>query len=865
MSQDLQGISYSVEFAFDASGVLKSLKKIRKAVEDIGRSMDRINFQSRFSGMSSSSFDNIRQATEAIRQQREEFEHLQASSQRSESSPSGNSQFNIFDNIGETVNSKISGAIRSILSSSWKEALSQFTDTDFELRSATAKSSKDLKDMYSTLQKYDQLAKRIGGATVFNNFDIAEGINAAAALGVAKDKMDSFIESSARFAQAHKMGLASAISISKKALNTFNIDLSRSSEMLDVMTAISNNSSASVRSLGMAFSYVGSTAYALKRSVPQVSALVAALNNSGFDGTRAGTALDSIYKSLNDFQKRAKIEEIVGPITNAMGDLIPEKELIAKLQKAKANVSSVDFSSVMADIFGDVGGRGMMALVNTNIKELERLEKVAKNSAGATANSASFMMEGIGGKAETLTGNLSSMFSTFITTVEPIVTPFIKSFTALSDAAGDLLAKNPQVVKFAFSVALLAGARVKVLALYDAFKKLKEADGVLGILKNSIASFSTGLGLMALAGVLVVLKNKFDAFMKVVRSNQETSRNFDATMSKLKDTVLKLFTVVGEFVLALFGIDTGTKKSAEGFNNLSGGASSTAKEIEKVKKVLTLASESLDRIGASLDKLQAWVSDNKGWLKMAGYVVLAAKAFSLIASVVKPVIDVVVLLGGTVAGVSGGVIVAAVVAIAGAFIFLYSKFEGFRNFVNAIPGWIAGVFNVISDLPLILLQGLVSVVTGSFNFIKDMIVGIVDFSVKAVLSIVDLLKGDFSSAASRFNQKTHKPSKGNDNYSITDQLLYHHSQGTDFLRNGRNYTATDEHGHEAIWLPTGSMIARNSTTQRMSDNLNEIRKSKAEPSENKKIINNVTIIVKGTEAREIANEITSQIKMLGGY
>lgn len=862
--QNLEGISYSVDFTFDASGVLKALKNIKKAVDEIGKSMDKINFQSRFSGMSSS-FDNIRQATEAIRQQRDEFERLQSTLQRSENSASVNSQFNVFDGIGEKVNSKISGAIRSTLASSWKEALSQFTDTDFELRSATAKSSKDLKDMYSTLQKYDQLAKKVGGATVFNNFDIAEGINAAAALGVAKDKMDSFIESSAQFAQAHKMNLASAISISKKALNTFNIDLSRSSEVLDIITSISNNSSASVRSLGLAFSYVGSTAYSLKRSVPQVASLIGALNNSGFDGTRAGTALDSIYKSLNNFQKRTKIEEIVGPITDAMGDLIPEKEIILKLQKAKANVSSVDFSSVMSDIFGDVGGRGMMALVNTNIKELERLEKVAYNSAGATANSAAFMMEGIGGKAETLTGNLSSMFSTFISTVEPLITPFIKSFTVLSDAVGDLLSKNPQLVKFAFSVTLLAGARVKVLSLYDAFKKLKEADGVLGILKNSMASISTGLGLMALAGVLVVLKNRFDAFMNVVRSNQETSRSFDNTMNKLKDTVLKLFTVTGDFVLALFGIDVGTKKSVEGFNNLSSEASTSAKEIERVKKVLIIASENLDKVQQALDNLQKWVSDNKSWLKTVGYIILIAKAFSTITSVVKPVIDIVFLLGSTVAGVSVGVIAGAVLAIAGVFIFLYSKFEGFRNFVNAVPDWIAGVFNIISNLPLILWQGLVSVVTSSFNFVKDMIVGIVDFSIKAILSVVDLLKGDFSSAASRFSQKTYKPYANNENYNIIDQIVKHHSQGTDFLRNGRNYTTTDEHGHEAIWLPTGSMIAKNSTTQKMSDNLNEIRKSKGESSENTKIINHITINVRGTEPREIANEAVSQIKLLGGY
>lgn len=865
---DFQAVSYVVDFKFDASDVLKSLKKIREFVKDIFKSLERINFSGAFSGLSEA-LGGINSTTEALRTQREELERirgLQRETRQDRASSNEADNFNLFDGIGENFNKGLSNSIKSTLSSSWKEALSQFTSTDFELRSGVSKSAKGLKEQMEVLKKYDKLSKEVGGATIFSNFDIAEGINAAAALGVAKEKMDGFIKSSAEFAQAHKMTLSDAITISKKALNTFNLDLSESDKMLDTITAISNNSSASVRSLGSAFSYVGSTAVALKRPVASVSSLIAALNNVGFDGTRAGTALDSIYKAFNNFAKKSKIEEIIGSITDAAGDLIPEKEIIARLQKAKSAVSSVDFAAVMSDIFGDVGGRGMMALVNTNIKELERLENVAKSSAGSTASSAAFMMDGIGGKVETLTGNLSSMFSIFISNIEPVVSPVIKAFTQLSDSVGDLLSKNPEMAKFVFTIIALAGARVKIISLYKAFMSLKEAKGVIGMLKASLNSLSTGLGLAALAGVLTVLKSKFDIFMKTVRSNAETSKLFDSTLSKLKDTAITALTVMGEFVLALFGVDTGTQETAGAFKNFTQGAGSTSSELARAKDILLKLSDNLDIFKKRLEGLSKWISENKGWLKFAGYAVIVGKAISLITGAVESVIAVISTLGAVAGGVISGPFVAVIATIAGAFVYLYTRFDGFRDFINSIPGWIAGVLSTITDLPSILLQGVVSFITSSFNFVKDTIVSIVDFSIKTVQALLDILHGDFSSAASRFNpkEKKYKPSQNNEGYSITDAIMKH-SQGTDYLRKGQNLTTTDEHGHEAIWLPEGSMIARNSTTSRMDNNLNEIRKRPAEEINKSNIVNNIHIYVNSTDTAGAAREIENELRKLRGY
>ena len=95
----------------------------------------------------------------------------------------------------------------------------------------------------------------------------------------------------------------------------------------------------------------------------------------------------------------------------------------------------------------------------------------------------------------------------------------------------------------------------------------------------------------------------------------------------------------------------------------------------------------------------------------------------------------------------------------------------------------------------------------------------------------------------------------------------HKAVGTNNVQaqGGGGMTAIDEHGDEAIWLPNGSMVARNTTTLDMLNNLKSIKKNtRGGTKETGTVVtNNNKFVFNVTGTDETLQELKRELEKLG--
>ena len=78
-------------------------------------------------------------------------------------------------------------------------------------------------------------------------------------------------------------------------------------------------------------------------------------------------------------------------------------------------------------------------------------------------------------------------------------------------------------------------------------------------------------------------------------------------------------------------------------------------------------------------------------------------------------------------------------------------------------------------------------------------------------------------------------------------------------------THIDEQGDEAIWLPNGSMVARNTTTRQMLGELKSINSKSSRGSSGAKAtyVSFGDINITSNDGRKVANELLDQLSQIG--
>lgn len=885
MSSEL-GVTYSLEFVIKDKRALDAIQNMMKNAQKLVDTLDKVSLE-KASKQAQSFKADIKQASDSLKNLNKEKAKTEKKVKNpvkpvEEGAKKANAAMKM---LNTTIHDIARGAkyrIGSFLAQQAGQAMKEFSNIDFDIRAAAAKTGGFGKD-YKELLK---LSNRVGGETTYSNADVAKAINSGATLGIKADEMKSILPSAAQFGQAfHVEDLAYVIEAVKMQMNAYGLSGKDAIKVTDMMAVTSKNTAANLENLREGFKYVGTSAKQLDIPLETLYAMLGKLNDNNILGSSAGTGLNEMFKSMANVKKRSKLEELIGPVLDSKGNLQDVVGIMERLKTVTDKMGNADKASVLQTIFGTRGGRTVGALLNNNtLNQLKQLQEQIKNSQGMAKFLSDFMMNGPGGAIERFLSTLESAFQSVFSSLAPLIIPVSMALVGLLNIIILINEKMPWLAQMVTIFgALIVGKFVfgalivKVLTFVSAVKASALAMG--------------GLKLALMGGVviaLVIAFNLFQRWLDYLSQNEAANREWQGTLKALGDTFQSLISLISEFVLALFGM---TNKQREAKNGLK----DTKKNGDDVVKTLKDLRENIERFQKRIEDAKKWIDDNadaiQEWGKRIIILIgifkglsLAVSIFNLAMSlnpliiVIMAVIGAILLLWTTLSWLYNNVawfrdmvnfiwssikdhwtmIIGAIIGgpfgwLIGALIELYNKNETFRNFCNEAWESVKSVIKAACDVAVGAINGITGALNGALGALKN------------------LLNGGWEKLGNI--QKNMESLRKDNGIKVGKNFVIpfiggkqHKATGTDYFQGWKSggYTTVDEQGDEAIWLPNGSMVARNTTTRDILNTAKAIRNNtRGGVSGGKTIVNHNTIYVKANDSKGAAHEIINELEKLG--
>lgn len=885
MSSEL-GITYSLEFVIKDKRALDAIQNMMKNAQKLVDTLDKVSLE-KASKQAQNFKADIKQASDSLKNLNKEKAKTEKKVKNpvkpvEEGAKKANSAMKM---LNTTIHDIARGAryrIGSFLVQQAGQAMQDFSNIDFDIRAAAAKTGGFGKDYKELLR----LGNRVGAETTYTNSDVAKAINSGATLGIKADEMKSILPSAAQFGQAfHVEDLAYVIEAVKMQMNAYGLSGKDAIKVTDMMAVTSKNTAANLENLREGFKYVGTSAKQLDIPLETLYAMLGKLNDNNILGSSAGTGLNEMFKSMANFKKRGKLEELIGPVTDSKGNLQDVVGIMERLKTVTDKMGNADKASVLQTIFGTRGGRTVGALLNNNtLNQLKQLQEQIKNSQGMAKFLSDFMMNGSGGAIERFLSTLESAFQSVFSSLAPLIIPVSMALVGLLNIIILINEKVPwlaQMVtifgaliigKFIFGAII-----VKVLAFISAIKASALAMG--------------GLKLAIMGGVviaLVIAFNLFQRWLDYLSQNEAANREWQGTLKALGDTFQSLIGLISEFVLALFGM---TQKQRDAKNGLK----DTKKNGEDVVQTLKDLRENIEAFRQKIEGAKKWIDDNANsiqtWGKALAIIIGIVYSLTTAMSILNFVISAnPIVLAITAIIVALGLlwvslqwlynnvgwfrdmvnfiwssikdhwtmIVGAIIGgpfgwLIGALIELYNKNETFRNFCNEAWESVKSVIKAACDVAVGAINGITGALNGALGALKNLLNGGWEKLGNIQKNMESLRKDN----GIRLGKNFVIPFIGSKQKKAT---------GTDYFQGWKSggYATVDEQGDEAIWLPNGSMVARNTTTRDILNTAKAIRNNtRGGVSGGKTIVNHNTIYVKANDSKGAAHEIINELEKLG--
>ena len=885
MSSEL-GVTYSLEFVIKDKRALDAIQNMMKNAQKLVDTLDKVTLE-KASKQAQNFKADIKQASDSLKNLNKEKAKTEKKVKNpvkpvEEGAKKANSAMKM---LNTTIHDIARGAryrIGSFLVQQAGQAIQDFSNIDFDIRAAAAKTGGFGKDYKELLR----LGNRVGAETTYTNSDVAKAINSGATLGIKADEMKSILPSAAQFGQAfHVEDLAYVIEAVKMQMNAYGLSGKDAIKVTDMMAVTSKNTAADLERLREGFKYAGTSAKQLDIPLETLYAMLGKLNDNNILGSSAGTGLNEMFKSMANFKKRGKLEELIGPVTDSKGNLQDVVGIMERLKTVTDKMGNADKASVLQTIFGTRGGRTVGALLNNNtLNQLKQLQEQIKNSQGMAKFLSDFMMNGPGGAIERFLSTLESAFQSVFSSLAPLIIPVSMALVGLLNIIILINEKVPWLAQMVtiFSALIIGkfifGAIiVKVLAFISAIKASALAMG--------------GLKLALMGGVviaLVIAFNLFQRWLDYLSQNEAANREWQGTLKALGDTFQSLIGLISEFVLALFGM---TQKQRDAKNGLK----DTKKNGEDVVQTLKDLRENIEAFRQKIEGAKKWIDDNANsiqtWGKalaiIIGIVYSLTTAMSILNFVISanPIVlaitaiilalgllwvslqwlynnvgwfrDMVNFIWSSIKDhwtmIVGAIIGGPFGWLIGALIELYNKNETFRNFCNEAWESVKSVIKAACDVAVGAINGITGALNGALGALKNLLNGGWEKLGNIQKNMESLRKDN----GIRLGKNFVVPFIGSKQKKAT---------GTDYFQGWKSggYTTVDEQGDEAIWLPNGSMIARNTTTRDILNTAKAIRNNtRGGIQGGKTIVNHNTIYVKANDSKGAAHEIINELEKLG--
>ena len=363
-----------------------------------------------------------------------------------------------------------------------------FSDQMAKVRAVTGASEQDF-------NRLNELAKELGRTTSFTASEVAA---AMVELGRAVFAPDAILASTAAvldLARATDTELARAAEIAGGVLRGFNLDVSESARVADVLVSAANNSSQGLDDIGEAMKFVAPLAKEAGASLEDTAAAIGILANNNLKGTVAGTALARAYKNLSTELAQRKLREFGIEAVDSSGNIRDLSTILAELGESTRELGSAKRLSIFEDLFGRASAAALkLASPDAQIEDLQQKLLDAQGTARRTA--------------ETMDDTLGGGFRRLMSAVEGVAIAvgesLDKTFRSWADTLSNISAwitkvieKNRDLVVTIAKVVAIAGAAGAALVVVGTV--LAGLGTVLGGLASLASIVGTAIGLIGTA------------------------------------------------------------------------------------------------------------------------------------------------------------------------------------------------------------------------------------------------------------------------------------------------------------------------------------------------------------------------------
>ena len=288
-------------------------------------------------------------------------------------------------------------------------------------------------------------------------------------------------------------------------LNSFGLEASDTSSLVDILVASANNANQTVSDLGVSLKYAAPVARSFGLTVNETAATISLMAQAGIRGSDAGTALRTGLTRLQLAASGAEgrllgvsrgtqqlikgFTALSSDILEANGQLKPMDEVLIALKRDLEGIEDIgQRAEIVTAIFGKEQGSKFLSLLGRSEQEIQDMYDAVENSADVT-NRTREAMASFGLTTKILGGNLqvvtNQIGAAFIKVLEPLAKALNRLLTAATKlptpvkglaaalAALGLVALQVKVVMIALNITF--GKAVVIAKFSAALAGLKKA------------------------------------------------------------------------------------------------------------------------------------------------------------------------------------------------------------------------------------------------------------------------------------------------------------------------------------------------------------------------------------------------------
>jgi TP901 family phage tail tape measure protein len=293
-------------------------------------------------------------------------------------------------------NGKVLGVVGAIGIASG--ALLKVANDTAEFNTWIARAGSNVDATAEQMAQFKQIAIDATRDTGFNATQAAAALYQLAGGSIdAKDAMTG-LQQAVQFATANGLDNLddSAIAVAN-IMTLFKLRGDDAARAMDVLTVAGHEAYGTTEELVAAFKESAPIAAQLGVSIEELSGLTAALADAGFRGTEAGVAMKRAMEQLINPIGDAKDDlQALGIKTqDASGNFVGLANVLDQLDAKTANLSSLERAAKLSEIFGQIAGPAMTALLSQGAEARAKYISDMEGAGGATAKAATAIGESV--------------------------------------------------------------------------------------------------------------------------------------------------------------------------------------------------------------------------------------------------------------------------------------------------------------------------------------------------------------------------------------------------------------------------------------------------------------------------------------